>query len=252
MCACRAPDSLRNDVAAVFKQRCILFHALFIMALRAGAELCGILGEETCAAKCRETADRMIRHDLPLTPSAIGNALQVLAGLRSAKEVWRKSFSKVLPRTLSTFLGCFVLDACVQAGHSAEALAILKQFWGGMLKLGATTFWEHFDIAWLENGARIDRPVPKGKTDIHGTYGKGCYKGYRNSFCHGWASLPGEWLIRQVLGISFADAETIQFKPDLCGLDFARGVVPTRFGRITVDLSPGRKMIEVPRGIKVL
>lgn len=57
-----------------------------------------------------------------------------------------------------------------------------------MLDMGATTFWEDFDMDWMENAARIDQIVPAGKKDIHGDYGAYCYRGFRHSLCHGWAS----------------------------------------------------------------
>ena len=57
-----------------------------------------------------------------------------------------------------------------------------------MLDLGATTFWEDFDIAWAQNAGGIDEFPVKGKVDIHGDFGAFCYKGYRHSLCHGWSS----------------------------------------------------------------
>ena len=74
-----------------------------------------------------------------------------------------------------------------------------------MLDLGATTFWEDFDIKWLDNAARIDELVPEGKVDVHRSYGDFCYKGFRHSFCHGWASGPTAWLSEHVLGISIVE-----------------------------------------------
>lgn len=32
-----------------------------------------------------------------------------------------------------------------------------------MLDLGATTFWEDFNLDWIPNAAPIDEPVPAGK-----------------------------------------------------------------------------------------
>ena len=64
----------------------------------------------------------------------------------------------------------------------------MKEYYGGMLSVGATTFWEDFDIEWLNNSARIDEVVSNDKKDIHGDFGDHCYKGFRHSFCHGWSS----------------------------------------------------------------
>ena len=57
-----------------------------------------------------------------------------------------------------------------------------------MLSIGATTFFEDFDVEWLENSSRIDRLPKKNQKDIHGDFGKHCYVGFRHSFCHGWSS----------------------------------------------------------------
>ncbi len=40
-----------------------------------------------------------------------------------------------------------------------------------MLDVGATTFWEDFNMEWLPDAGRIDELVPAGKKDIHGDYG---------------------------------------------------------------------------------
>ena len=61
-------------------------------------------------------------------------------------------------------------------------------YYGAMLSIGATTFFEDFDIKWLENSSRLDRLPKKNQKDIHGDFGKHCYVGFRHSFCHGWSS----------------------------------------------------------------
>lgn len=75
-----------------------------------------------------------------------------------------------------------------------------------MLDLGATTFWEDFDIDWIENAARIDEIVPVGKIDVHAAYGKFCYQKLRHSLCHGWANGPAPFLGRYILGIEILEA----------------------------------------------
>jgi hypothetical protein len=65
---------------------------------------------------------------------------------------------------------------------------MMKEYCGGMLSVGATTFFEDFDIDWLENSCRIDRFPKKGQKDIHGDFGRFCYTGFRHSLCHGWSA----------------------------------------------------------------
>ena len=105
-----------------------------------------------------------------------------------------------------------------------------------MLSLGATTFWEDFNIDWMENASRIDEPVPEGKRDIHGDFGGYCYLGFRHSFCHGWASGPVPFLMHTVLGVNVTapGTEKLEIRPDLGGLSYVRGVYPTPHGDIGI------------------
>ena len=88
---------------------------------------------------------------------------------------------------LSTFMSYFILTA-IASKDKKLAVRIMKDYYGKMLDLGATTFWEDFDVSWAENAGRIDVFPVKGKVDIHGDFGAFCYKGYRHSLCHGWSS----------------------------------------------------------------
>ena len=78
--------------------------------------------------------------------------------------------------------------------------AIIKEYFGGMLSRGATSFWEDFDVAWLEGSGRIDEFPEEGQKDIHGDFGAFCYIGFRHSLCHGWASGVLAFIIEQLLG----------------------------------------------------
>ena len=62
-------------------------------------------------------------------------------------------------------------DGEVCPGNYQGAMDIISEYWGAMLDLGATTFWEDFHIDWTKNAARIDELVPEGKVDVHGAYG---------------------------------------------------------------------------------
>ncbi|MBP3437397.1 MAG: hypothetical protein J6K61_05785 [Clostridia bacterium] len=88
---------------------------------------------------------------------------------------------------LCTFMTYFTLSA-IAARDKALATKIMKEYYGGMLDKGATTFWEHFDITWVKDSGRIDRYPKDNQKDIHGDFGKGCYEGFRHSLCHAWAS----------------------------------------------------------------
>ena len=137
------------------------------------------------------------------------------------------------------------------------ALNDIREYWGAMLDMGATTFWEDFDLDWIEGSARIDEIVPEGMKDIHGDFGAYCYKRFRHSLCHGWSSGPCPYMTQYVLGIKALSPDTFEIKPDLAGLSWARGTYPTEKGIITVELtlSPeGETLCDVsaPDGINII
>ncbi len=110
---------------------------------------------------------------------------------------------------LSTFMGYYILKA-LSICNSEKTLDILKEYYGGMLQKGATTFWEDFDIAWMENSGRIDEITPIEKKDVHGDFGRFCYQGYRHSLCHGWSCGVLAFLVEEVIGLKY-DKETRAF-----------------------------------------
>ena len=138
------------------------------------------------------------------------------------------------------------------------ALQVLREYYGGMLDMGATTFWEDFHVEWLENAAPIDAPVPEGKKDLHGDFGDFCYKGFRHSFCHGWSSGPVPFLAERVLGINIAEpgCKKIILKPDLGDLAWAKGDFPTPHGILHVEVTRGadgtaHTVYTAPKGVTV-
>jgi hypothetical protein len=88
----------------------------------------------------------------------------------------------------STFMSYFVFNAIYKIFGKEKAIEEIKSYFGAMLDLGATTFWENFEPAWAENSIRLDELPTETKSDFHGDYGKVCYKGFRMSLCHGWSS----------------------------------------------------------------
>jgi len=139
-------------------------------------------------------------------------------------------------RRISTFYGYYVLQARALAGDCAGCLDLLRSFWGGMIDLGATTFWEDFNLEWTPNATGIEELPVSGRPDIHADFGDFCYKGLRHSLCHGWAAGPTAWLMEHVLGVSPAAPgfKKVAIRPNLGGLTYARGTFPTPHGIITV------------------
>jgi alpha-L-rhamnosidase len=212
--------------------------ALAVLTLRAGAELCVVLGETAAAAAATEAANRAAAYEIsPRSESKQACALLALAGMANPNRTNASVLSNDPYRGLSTFYGYYVLQARALAGDYAGALDLIRTYWGGMIDRGATTFWEGFEIDWLENSGRIDEITPEGQRDLHADFGDWCYKGLRHSLCHGWAAGPTAWLMEHILGITPATPGfgLVRVQPHLDGLDWARGTYPTPHGIIRVE-----------------
>lgn len=210
--------------------------ALVVLALRAGAELCELLDEGEAAAQAKSAADRAASYRRAPSASKQANALAVLAGMADAGAVNQRILSQDPYSGLSTFYGYYVLQARAQAGDYQGCLDLIRNYWGGMLDRGATTFWEGFELEWLRDSGRIDELTPAGKKDLHADYGDYCYVGLRHSLCHGWAAGPTAWLTEHVLGLAPAEPgfARVRVSPHLGDLQHAEGALPTPHGLLKV------------------
>ena len=234
-------------------------HALQILALQAGKDMATWLGDKPLAEKCVTAAAKLKKHVPDPNGSKQAAALMALAGLGDPATLNKSVMAVDGAKRLSTFYGYYVLQAKALAGDYQGCLDAIRQYWGGMLDMGATTFWEDFDLDWMKNAARIDELVPEGKVDIHGDYGNYCYLGFRHSLCHGWASGPTPWLTEHVLGIQIVKAgcKELKITPHLGDLAWAEGTFPTPKGVVTVrhEKQPDgsvKTTYTAPRGVKVV
>ena len=172
----------RGDKAAVDMG----LQALHVLATRCAMEIFALFGETKARDMCARDLEKLRSWKTGLCAAKQANALAVWAGLLDAGEANEKSLRVGGAEGLSTFMAYYILRARAEAGDVAGSLDTIREYWGGMLKLGATTFWEDFDVRWLKNAAPIDRLPFPGEVDVHATYGSHCYKGFRHSLCHGW------------------------------------------------------------------
>ncbi|QRR03982.1 alpha-L-rhamnosidase [Dyadobacter sandarakinus] len=233
--------------------------AMMVMTLEAGSELCTILDEPGQAAKCRQVATQMKMYVPDANGSKQAAALMALAGMIPAEKANADVIAQGGCERFSTFYGYYMLQAKAKAGDYAGAMDCIRTYWGAMLDMGATTFWEDFDLAWTKNAAPITELVPDGKDDIHGDFGAYCYKKLRHSLCHGWASGPTSWLTEHVLGVSVVEpgGKTIRVQPHLGDLQWAEGTYPTPAGIVKIRHEKQangsvKSTIDAPKGIKVL
>jgi len=232
--------------------------AMMVMALADGAKLCRILGDTNTAAKCEETVILLKKK----TPDAGQNkqaaSLLALAGLLSPTKANQEVIAVGGTKDFSTFYGYYMLQAKAMAGDYQGAIDNIREYWGAMLDLGATTFWEDFDMSWTKNAARIDELVPNGKIDVHATYGAYSYKNLRHSLAHGWASGPTPWLTEHVLGVQVVapGCKVIRIVPHLGDLTFVEGTFPTPYGIVKIKhtkLANGKIKTETtgPREVRI-
>ncbi len=212
--------------------------ALTTMALRAAVQT----GEFVNDKQLVSLAGKRLRRASSVRPDNHGNsqaaALNILAGLsddidRDCRLILENGIDD-----FTTFYGYYMLEALAMGGYIDEALELISKYWGAMLDLGATTFWEDLKFSDTKNAGRIDEITPEGKHDIHADGGAYCYKGLRLSLCHGWASGPTPWLTRHVLGIRPLEpgCRVLEVKPNLGRLNYAEGSYPTPYGTVNVSV----------------
>lgn len=210
--------------------------AVFCMGLDAASRIFEVMGEATYCKKCKDAVLKMRNEKVTVEANKSMSALTVLSGRDNAlakKVILDNSLTGI-----STFMGYYVLLAKADLEDMNGALDIIRNYWGAMLDLGATTFWEDFDMSWIEGSAPIDELVPEGKKDIHGDFGKFCYEGFRHSLCHGWASGPAAFLTQKIAGVEILEpgCKKVKISPDLGNLNWAKISYPTPFGSIKIDI----------------
>ncbi len=104
-----------------------------------------------------------------MTIAGVGTKAQQARALRTAL----KDTKTVRPRT--PYLNHYVCEALFLAGCDAEAVDMMRAYWGGMIKAGADTFWEAYSP---------ENPRVAPYNDFH-----------VNSFCHAWSCTPS-YLLR--------------------------------------------------------
>jgi alpha-L-rhamnosidase len=240
--AVKSPDAMKITT--------FVYYRAFIEA----AFLLRQLGEASLADKYQQIASNVksaaIAAYLDSSKHTFGdrmqtNAMAVYSGV-SDPETTSLVFSKVLSKPpsqpVSPYFNYFVISAMAQAGHRAEALALVHQHWGSMLNAGATTFWEVYDPA-CPTSINFHACLTNffNSVDNQGT------DRYFVSLAHGWASGPGAWLHEEILGIKFRAPgfESVEIRPDLAGLQWARGTEETPKGIISIRIQAGGTHIEL-------
>lgn len=142
-----------------------------------------------------------------------------------------------IQKITTPYMRFYELEALCAMGEQKYVLKEMKDYWGGMLKLGATSFWEEYN--------------PSVKDAAHyAMYGRD----FGKSLCHAWGASPIYLLGKYYLGVKplTPGYQTYSVEPVLGGLQWIEGKVPTPQGEITVKCSTKEISISTAAGIGTL
>ncbi len=234
-------------------------HAMFVMTFERVAELAVVLGDRELEQQAKQLAAKVRTYKPDHVNNKQAASLMALAGLEREGKPNIAVVAAGGAKGFSTFYGYYMLEALAAGGEEQLAIDVIRDYWGAMIDAGATTFWEDFDLTWLEGSGRIDELTPEGLKSLHADHGAHCYVGLRHSLCHGWASGPAAWLSAHLLGVKPASPgfKTVIVKPFLGDLHWVEGTVPTPNGPIFVrheKTANGEIVSEIrlPEGISLL
>ncbi len=131
------------------------------------------------------------------------------------------------------YMRFYELEALCKMGEHDYVTGEMKSYWGGMLKEGATSFWEKYS------------PADKGAQHL-AMYGRP----YGKSLCHAWGASPIYLFGKYYLGVTQAQAGYSEFSiaPTLGGLTWIDGKVPTPNGDIAVYMNENTIKVKADSG----
>lgn len=126
----------------------------------------------------------------------------------------------------------YELDAWCNIGELYRVTELMKSYWGGMLQVGATSFWEEFNSE-VEGVERYKMYADK--------FGK--------SLCHAWGASPLYILGKYYLGVKPTSPgyATFEVKPDLGGLSWMEGIVPVGDGTVSIAMNENHLSVTATR-----
>lgn len=192
------------------------------MLIAEAEKLVKVIREKTFCKKCglfvaAPGEKEILRH---------ANLLAVVFGYTTAEEakvIAEALSAHDLPAVGTPYMSVFEAKAIALAGNANDSLTRIREIWGGMLALGATTFWEGFDPAHngKEHYVFYDRP-----------YGK--------SLCHAWGAGPLFLLPELFAGARPVEDGWRKFQLDpLPGATLAI-TIPTPYGNIEAVIEDGK------------
>jgi alpha-L-rhamnosidase len=142
-----------------------------------------------------------------------------------------------IQKITTPYMRFYELEALCAMGEQSYVLKEMKDYWGGMLNLGATSFWEEYN------------PSQSGAAHL-AMYGRK----FGKSLCHAWGASPLYLLGKYYLGVKPTSAGYASYvaEPNLGGLQWMEGKVPTPDGDIAIRMSASEIKITGACGIGAL
>jgi len=142
-----------------------------------------------------------------------------------------------IKKIMTPYMRYYELEALCALGDKDYVMEEIKSYWGGMLKLGATTFWEEYN------------PEKQG-AEHYTMYGRE----FGKSLCHSWGASPIYLLGKYYLGVepTTAGYETYTVAPYLATQEWMEGKVPTPAGEIELFVSKRKIKVKSPIGTGTL
>lgn len=146
------------------------------------------------------------------------------ANEKQEKAIVENIISEKVQLSITPFMIEYALAALFEVGEKQKAFDMLKDYWGGMVDIGATTFWETYQKGELEEVA----------TSMYG-------RPFGRSHCHIWGSGPLYLLPRYCFGIepSLEFGEKYRVTPELSLLGESSITVPLKYGTLSVSYKNG-------------
>ena len=138
-----------------------------------------------------------------------------------------------VPAITTPYMRFYELEALCDRGMQTQVLGEIKDYWGGMLREGATSFWEKY--------------VPSDSGAQHlAMYGRP----YGKSLCHAWGASPIYLLGKYYLGVKPLKPGYQEFSitPELGGLKWMEGTVPTPNGEISLYVNEREIKVKATEG----
>lgn len=138
-----------------------------------------------------------------------------------------------VPAITTPYMRFYELEALCGRGMQTQVLKEMKDYWGGMLREGATSFWEKYN------------PTDSGTQHL-AMYGRP----YGKSLCHAWGASPIYLLGKYYLGVKPVKPgyEEFLIEPSLGGLKWMEGSVPTPAGDISLRMTDREIKVKATEG----